>query len=89
MNIIYENQRKSESYLPHELNTRYYAVLSYRNGNKATYVCRKYHISKASLSRWNRKFDGTKESLKEAFPPIYNNFPKLLIEESSKLALPY
>ena len=65
MNIIYENQRKSESYLPHELNTRYYAVLSYRNENKATYVCRKYHISKASLSRWNRKFDGTKESLKD------------------------
>lgn len=30
MNIIYENKRKSESYLPHELNTRYYAVLSYR-----------------------------------------------------------
>lgn len=63
MNIIYENKRKSESYLPHELNTRYYAVLSYRNGNKATYVCRKYHISKSSLSRWNRKFDGTRDSL--------------------------
>ena len=63
MNIIYENKRKSESYLPHELKTRYYAVLSYRNGNKSTYVCRKYHISKSSLSRWNRKFDGTKESL--------------------------
>jgi transposase len=63
MNIINENKRKSESYLPHELNTKFYAVQSYRNGNKATYVCRKYHISKASLSRWNRKFDGTKESL--------------------------
>src|SRR5574344_41094 len=63
MNIINEFEQKSERYLPHELNTRYYAVLSYRNGNKATYVCRKYHISKASLSRWNRKFDGTKESL--------------------------
>ncbi len=63
MNIINEFEQKSERYLPHELNTKYYAVLSYRNGNKATYVCRKYHISKASLSRWNRKFDGTKESL--------------------------
>ena len=63
MNIIYKNKRKSESYLPHELKTRYYAVLSYRNGNKSTYVCKKYHISKSSLSRWNRKFDGTKESL--------------------------
>lgn len=51
MNIIYENKRKSESYLPHELNTRYYAVLSYRNGNKSTYVCKKYHISKSSLTR--------------------------------------
>src|SRR5574344_866637 len=63
MNIINEFEQKSERYLPHDLNTRYYAVLSYRNGNKATYVCRKYHISKASLSRWNNKFDGTKESL--------------------------
>ena len=63
MNIINEFEQKSERYLPHELNTKYYAVISYRNGNRATYVCRKYHISKASLSRWNRKFDGTKESL--------------------------
>ena len=52
-----------QHYLPHDLNTRYYAVLSYRNGNKAVYICRKYHISKSSLSRWNRKFNGTKESL--------------------------
>lgn len=50
-------------YLPHDLNTKFYAVQSYRNGNRAEYVCRKYHISKASLSRWNRRFDGTKESL--------------------------
>ena len=35
----------------------------YRNCNDIGYVCRKYHISKASLSRWNRKFDGSKESL--------------------------
>ena len=63
MNIINEVEKKSERYLPHEINTKYYAVISYRNGNKATYVCRKYHISKASLSRWNRKFDGNKESL--------------------------
>jgi transposase len=63
MNIINQNCKKSERYLPHEINTRYYAILSYKNGNKASYICRKYHISKSSLSRWNRKFDGTKESL--------------------------
>lgn len=59
MNIISQNVR----YLPHDLNTKYYAVSAYRNGNSSNYVCRKYHISKSSLSRWNRKFYGTKESL--------------------------
>ncbi len=28
-----------------------------------SFVCRRYHISKSSLLRWNKKFDGTKESL--------------------------
>ncbi len=59
MNTITQNMR----YLPHEINTRYYAVKLYRNGASSSYVCRKYHIHKSSLSRWNRKFDGTKESL--------------------------
>ncbi len=59
MNSIAQNIR----YLPHDLNTRYYAVTAYRNGNSSAYVCRKYHIHKSSLSRWNRRFDGTKESL--------------------------
>lgn len=71
MNIIYENKRKSESYLPHELNTKCYTILSYRNGNKTTYVYWKYHIPKATLSRWNRKFDGTEDSLiDESYKPL-------------------
>ncbi len=45
MNIISQNVR----YLPHDLNTKFYAVSSYRNGNSSNYVCRKYHISKSSL----------------------------------------
>ena len=59
MNSIPQNVR----YLPHDLNTKFYAVSMYRNGAPSSFVCRKYHISKSSLSRWNRKFDGTKESL--------------------------
>ena len=59
MNSIPQNVR----YWPHDLNTKFYAVSMYRNGAPASFVCRKYHISKSSLSRWNRKFDGTKESL--------------------------
>ena len=51
------------SHYPHSLNTKYYAVLLYRNGNPISFVCRRYKCSKASLIRWNKKFDGSKESL--------------------------
>ena len=50
-------------YLPHDLNTKYYSVKLYRQTNSISHVCWRYHISKASLMRWNKKFDGTKESL--------------------------
>lgn len=59
MTIITQNQR----YIPHELNTKYYAIKLYRNGYSISFVCRRYKISKSSLMRWNRKFDGSRESL--------------------------
>ena len=59
MTIISHTQR----YYPHDLNTKYYAVQLYRKGNSISFVCRRYKISKASLMRWNKRFDGTKESL--------------------------
>lgn len=59
MNTITYSQR----YLPHELNTKYHAVNLYRTGVGVSFVCRRYHISKSSLLRWNKKYDGTKESL--------------------------
>ena len=59
MNTITYSQR----YLPHELNTKFFAVKLYRTSVGVSFVCRRYHISKSSLMRWNKKFDGTKESL--------------------------
>ena len=59
MTIISQTQR----YIPHELNTKYYAVKLYRNGYPVSFVCRRYKISKASLMRWNKRFNGSKESL--------------------------
>ena len=59
MNSITHSQR----YLPHTFNTRFYAVNLYRSGCSVNFVCRRYHISKASLMRWNKRFDGTKDSL--------------------------
>lgn len=55
----------SQRYYPHELNTRYYAVLLYRKGNTIAFVCRRYKITKSSLMRWNKRFDGTKDSLRD------------------------
>ena len=59
MNAITHSQR----YLLHEFSTKYYAVKLYRSGVGVSFVCRRYHISKSSLMRWNKKFDGTNESL--------------------------
>ena len=52
-------------YLPHELKTRINAVKTYRNGNSIEYACRKYHISRTSLWRWNKKFNESDDSLKD------------------------
>jgi len=60
-NIITDNYKKR--YLPHDINTRKYAVEMYRNCGDINYVCRKYHISRISLWRWNKQYDGTKESI--------------------------
>ncbi len=56
MNII--------SRIPHEIKTKLYAVQTYRNTKCSVgFICRKYHCSKASLMRWNKRYDGTIESL--------------------------
>ena len=56
MDIIYENENKIKRYLPHEWKTRVYAVKMLRNDNSISYVCRKYHVSRASLYRRNKRF---------------------------------
>ena len=45
------------------INTKYYSVKLYRQTKSTKFLCRRYKISKASLMRWNKLFDGTKESL--------------------------
>jgi len=59
MNNISQNIR----YYPHDLNTKFYAIQLYMKGYPLKIVCRRYHISKSSLLRWKKKYDGTKESL--------------------------
>ena len=48
----------------HDIKTKLHAVKTYRTNKYSVYhICLKYHISKASLMRWNKAYDGTKESL--------------------------
>lgn len=63
MNIVTQSTIKSKRYLPHELKTKIHSVKEYRRTRDLNYVLRKYHISKASLMRWNKVYDGTPESL--------------------------
>lgn len=62
-------------YLPHELKTRIHAVETYRNGNSIDYVCRKYHISRTSLWRWNKKYNNSWNSLKDKSHRPLSNHP--------------
>lgn len=69
--IIPKNQR----YLPHTLETRYHAVKTYRSGYSVAFVTRRYKISKASLMRWNKKFDGSKDSLRDQSHKPFSTHP--------------
>ena len=63
MDIVAQERKKNKRYLPHMVNTKEGAVKLYRQTKDIDFVLRRYHISKASLMRWNRLYDGTKESL--------------------------
>ena len=63
MDIVAQEKKKNKRYLPHMVNTKEGAVKLYRQTKDIDFVLRRYHISKASLMRWNRLYDGTKESL--------------------------
>ena len=63
MSSVALNCKKNKRYLPHEVTTKVYSVKLYRQTKDIDLVCRRYHISKASLMRWNKLYDGTKESL--------------------------
>ena len=58
-----EDYSTKKRYCPHEITTKIHSVGLYRQTRDISYVCRKYKISKASLMRWNKAYDGTKESL--------------------------
>lgn len=63
MESVTQNTKKNKRYLPHEITTKENAVKLYRQTKDIGFVCRRYHISKASLMRWNKLYNGTRDSL--------------------------
>lgn len=61
--MVTQESKKNKRYLPHEVATKVGAVKLYRQTRDIDFVVRRYHISKASLMRWNKQYDGTRESL--------------------------
>ena len=51
------------------------AVKTYRNKNSISFICRRYTVSKASLMRWNKKYNGTKASLMDKSHKPYSQHP--------------
>lgn len=56
---------KAARFLPHKIENRIAAAKMLRNSPRGSIhkIRRKYHISRASLWRWNKLYDGIKESL--------------------------
>jgi len=57
------NCNTTKRYCPHLLETKINSCKLYRQTKDIDFVCRRYHVSKASLMRWNKLYDGTKESV--------------------------
>jgi transposase InsO family protein len=83
-NSITQKSKNIKRYLPHELKTREYAVKMYRNCGDIGFVCRKYHISRTSLWRWNKKYDGKSESLADKSHRPHSKHPTEHTDEEMK-----
>jgi len=58
------------SHHPHSLNTKFYTVLLYGNGNPISFICRRYKCYKASLIRFNKNVTYPKNFLIKKSHPL-------------------
>lgn len=78
------NYTTTKRYCPHLISTKIGAVKLYRTTKDIDFVLRRYHISKASLMRWNKAYDGTKESLTPKSHRPLTQHPNAHTEEELK-----
>lgn len=78
------NYNTTKRYCPHLITTKLHSVTLYRHTKDIDFVCRRYHISKASLMRWNKLYDGTEESLIPKSHKPHTPHPNAHTEEELK-----
>ena len=74
----------TKRFCPHQISTKIGAVNLYRRTHDIDFVCRRYHISKASLMRWNKIYDGTRDSLVPRSHKPHSPHPNAHTEEELK-----
>ena len=74
----------TKGFCPHQISTKIGAINLYRYTHDIDFVCRRYHISKASLMRWNKIYDGTRESLVPKSHRPHSPHPNAHTEEELK-----
>lgn len=58
-----EHYNTKKRFCPHLIQTKIKTVELFRQTHDVDYVMRRYHVSRASVYRWNKLYDGTRESL--------------------------
>ena len=81
MSIVAQEEKSRKRYLPHTVSTKEGAVRLYRQTRDIDFVLRRYHISKASLMRWNKLYDGTRVSLAPRSHRPHSQHPNAHTEE--------
>lgn len=89
MDSVTQTELKNKRYLPHELSTRVNSVKLYRQTKDIDFVLRRYHISKPSLMRWNKLYDGTKESLMSKSHKPHSKHPNAHTDEELSWIINY
>lgn len=84
MSIVTQGNKKSKRYLLHTVSTKEGAVKLYRQTRDINFVLRRYRISTASLMRWNKLYDGTKESVTPKSHCPHSQHPNAHTEEELK-----
>jgi len=71
-------------YCPHQIQTKTRAEELFRHTHYVDYVVCRYHISKASLYRWNKQYDGTRDSFENKFHKPKTLHPNAHTEQEIK-----